>query len=73
MKIYLIKHEVHNYDAYMGFVIVANYPYEVRDMAARNHGDEGADIWYAIDVEECGTYAGDRTEPFILLSDYNAG
>jgi hypothetical protein len=73
MKIYLIGHSVFGYDFYRGHVIIANRESEVRDMAANNCADEGGDVWETADIEECGTYTGGRTEPFILLSDYNAG
>ena len=73
MKIYTIEHEVFNYDANMGHVIVANSELEVREIAKQNSCDEGEDVWDTAKVEECGDYTCHRTEPFILLSDFRAG
>jgi len=72
MKIYTIEHEVFDYDAYLGHVIVANSEDEVREIAKRNSADEGKEIWNTAKVEEHGDYTCHRTEPFILLSDFRA-
>ena len=73
MKIYTIEHEVFNYDAYLGHVIVANSEDEVREIAKSKSEDEGKDIWNTAKVEEHGDYTCHRTEPFVLLSDFRAG
>lgn len=73
MKIYTIEHEVFNYDAYLGHVIVANSEDEVREIAKSISADEGKDIWNIAKVEEHGDYTCHRTEPFVLLSDFRAG
>ena len=73
MKIYTIEHEVFNYDAYLGHVIVANSEDEVREIAKSKSADEGKDIWNTAKVEEHGDYTFHRTEPFVLLSDFRAG
>jgi hypothetical protein len=73
MKIYTIKHKVFKHDAYLGHVIVANSEDEVREIAKSKSADEGKDVWNAAIVEEHGDYTCQRTEPFILLSDFQAG
>ena len=73
MKIYTIEHEVFNYDAYLGHVIVANSEDEVREIAKSKSADEGKEVWNNAKVEECGEYTCHRTEPFVLLSDFRAG
>ena len=73
MKIYTIKHEVFNYDAYLGHVIVANSEDEVREIAKNKSADEGKEVWETAKVEEHGDYTCHRTEPFVLLSDFRAG
>jgi len=73
MKIYTIEHEVFNYDAYLGNVIVAKSEDEVREIAKSKSADEGKDIWNTAKVEEHGDYTCHRTEPFVLLSDFRAG
>ena len=73
MKIYTIEHSEFNYDAYMGHTVVANFELEVREIAKSKSADEGKYVWEKAEVLECGEYTGRRTEPFILMSDFNAG
>lgn len=74
MKIYTIETgQSRGYDIYLGHVIVANDEAEVRQLAKNESADEGGKIWDSAKVTECGDYTCDRTEPFILLSDFNAG
>lgn len=73
MKIYTIKHDQVDYDAYLGHVIVANSEDEVREIAKNKSADEGKEIWDSAKVEEHGFYTCHRTEPFILLSDFHNG
>lgn len=73
MKIFLIEHDEFNYDAYLGHVIVANNENEVRELAKKGSADEGKDIWDKAIVTEEGVYSGTKTEPFKLLSDFQAG
>lgn len=73
MNIYTIEHENFQYDSYMGHVIVANSETEVREIAKKEARNEGEEVWETTKVEECGKYTCDRIEPFILLSDFQAG
>lgn len=34
---------------------------------------EGTKAWDNAEIEECGEYTGEKTAPFILLSDFHAG
>lgn len=73
MKIYTIEHGQGGWDSFHGHVIVANSEQEVRDIAKEKSADEGEEVWDTADVLECGDYTCDRKEPFVLLSDFNAG
>ena len=73
MKIYTITHEDFSYDAYMGHTVVANSELEVRELAKDISADEGKEIWNTAKIEEHGKYTSDKTEPFILMSDFQAG
>lgn len=76
MKIFLIKNNdfvCFDYDAYSGHVIVASNENDVRELAKKCSADEGRDVWEKATVTEEGIYTGTKTEPFILLSDFNAG
>ena len=73
MKIYKIEHDEFGYDIYFAHIIVANSKFEVVLMAKNKAAEEGAKIWDTAKIEECGEYTGAMTEPFILLSDFNAG
>jgi len=73
MKIYTIRHEVYNYDAYIGHVIIANNEDEVITLAKSISADEGKDVWDKADIEYQGEYKQLKNNPFILLSDFSAG
>jgi hypothetical protein len=79
MNIYLIyatnKEKYDWYDTYDSFCIVANDNEEVRKIASENPGYEGANTWLDSNnsnIELVGTYIGKETEPFILISSFNA-
>jgi len=73
MKIFLIGHDDRGYDCYSHFVIVANDETEVRTMAIKMAADEGVEPWETAEITEQGTYTGEKTEPFCLLSSFHAG
>jgi hypothetical protein len=73
MKIFSITHDKWGYDCYSGHIIVANNEIEVRELAKKGSADEGNDIWDVATVTIEGDYTGNKTEPFKLLSDFNAG
>jgi hypothetical protein len=73
MKIYLIQHTHTEWDAYMGHVIVANNKEEVIKIATEKAQEEGKRVWKTAKITEYGQYTGDKTEPFVVLSDFNAG
>ena len=73
MYIYTIAHESYDYDAYLGHTIVAENIPKVVELAQRKAADEGTDVWKGSGVLNHGEYTGSRNEPFILMSDYNAG
>lgn len=73
MKIYKVEHDKFEYDSFMGHVIVANSKEEARQIAKIKHADEGTRAWDNAEIEECGEYTGEKTDPFILLSDFHAG
>jgi hypothetical protein len=72
MQIYLIKHKEKGHDIYCGHVIVAKNISQVRQLAMDNSADEGEEIWQNAVVSIVGVYTGNATNPFILLSDFNA-
>ena len=69
MKIFIIEHNERNWDSYMGHIIVANNEEEVKYSAKQVSADEGKEIWNKIPI----FIVGEKKEPFILLSDFNAG
>jgi hypothetical protein len=73
MKIYSIfsKGEL-DYDCYKGHIIVANSEEEVIELAKEEAAVEGKEAWDT-EVFFEGEYLGEEKEPFILLSDFNAG
>jgi len=73
MKIFSITHNRWGYDCYSGHIIVANNENEVRELAKKVSAGEGNDIWDVATVMIEGDYTGNKTEPFKLLSDFNAG
>ena len=73
MKIYTITHDNHGYDYFLGHTIAANSEDEVRALAKRASADEGHKAWDDASIVEEGIYTGDFTEPFIIMSDFNAG
>jgi hypothetical protein len=73
MKIFLITHNEFGYDSYSGHVVVANSEEEVRILAKKDSADEGELVWDTANVSIVGEYSGDKTDPFILLSDFHAG
>ena len=73
MKIFIIEHNERNWDSYMGHIIVANNEEEVKYLAKQVSADEGKEIWNKIPIFIVGEYVGEKKEPFILLSDFNAG
>jgi hypothetical protein len=72
MKIYKINIKYFIYDAFCAHIIVANSEQEVREIAKNKCADEGKDVWDSAEIEECGEYTGKETEPFVLLSHFNA-
>ena len=73
MYIYTITHDDFGYDCYHGHTIVAeNIPQAVK-LAKDKAADEGKDVWSGAGVQDHGVYTGANKEPFILMSDYNAG
>ena len=73
MKIWTIEHEEPYYDSFCGHVVVANSEDEVKQLAKKKAADEGEDIWNDAEIKECGKYTGNKTKPFILMSDFWAG
>lgn len=74
MKIYLIEqHHDLGWDCYHAHVIVANNENEVRESATESAAAEGRDAWETAKITIEGVYIGSKTEPFKLLSDFNAG
>ena len=74
MKIYKIHHKEFEWDAYMGHVIVASNDEQVIELAKKlKDGAEPVGVWDSAIIECVGVYAGEVTQPFILLSDYRAG
>lgn len=73
MKIFKISHDNKRYDFFLGHVIVANNVQEVINLAKHVSADEGISIWDEAIVSEVGNYTGEIRDPFILLSDFNAG
>ena len=61
----------HDFDYYDSFIIVARNEAEVLDMAQQK--DPQNSDWDIERVELISYYTGDKTEPFILSSSYNAG
>lgn len=73
MNIFSIKHDQGGYDCYSSHIIVANNEKEVRNLAKEEAADEGIDVWDTATVKVEGNYTGNKTEPFIMLSDFHAG
>lgn len=73
MNIFSIKHDQGGYDRYRGHIIVANNEEEVRNLAKEEAAEEGVDIWDTATIKVEGNYTGNKTEPFIVLSDFLAG
>jgi len=69
MKIFKITSNFVNLDCNLEHVIVANKIKEVRLLAADNAADEGKNVWLSAKVEKVGDYTGDKTEPFILITN----
>ena len=83
MNIYLIEsiHAV-DYDSFDSFCIIANSEEEVRKIAQENGADEigweeyAKEYWtdpLKTEVQLVGNYVGEKIEPFILISSFNAG
>lgn len=73
MKIYKITIDNYSYDCYGWHVIIANSQTEVIDIAKTASADEWKEIWETARIEILWEYAWPNTEPFIALSDFNAG
>ena len=74
MGIYSIKITKYGYDSYNAHIIVANNEKEVIELAQSVADYEGKKIWMEAEIEKVGVYtAYNESEPFILLSSYNAG
>lgn len=74
MKTYLIvSKDSTMYDSYDAHVIAANNFEEVVRLAKSKAADEGAEAWSDTSIELIGSYEGTITEPFIILSSFNAG
>lgn len=70
---YIIRQDRIGYDETISFVIIANFKDEVLKLAKDNCGDEGQDVWKIENIEELGMWVGLKTDPFILVNDFNAG
>lgn len=75
MKIFKIYcNDFQGYDYYDSHVIVANNVQEVIDLAKKESADEGEENWdNSSIINKVGIYTGEKKEPFILLSSFNAG
>lgn len=73
MKIYLINIGYQGYDTYSGHIIVANNITQVRKLAKDIAWEEGEYACEMAEVSVEGTYTGNETTPFILLSSFHAG
>jgi len=73
MKIYKITIDEYDWDCFSWHVIIANNVKEVRDIAKIASADEWKEIWETARIEMLGEYSWKNKEPFIALSDFNAG
>lgn len=81
MNLYLIERpqgvddDVISWDEYCGHVIAADNQVEVRILASKEAGDEGAEVWTNSGKSKCRRIATDciYKKPQIVLSDFNAG
>ncbi|WIC41479.1 hypothetical protein MA9V1_215 [Chryseobacterium phage MA9V-1] len=74
MDIFLIKaaYKV-GYDSFDSHVIAANSKFEVVELAIDTCADEGEHAWLVTNVIRLGTYEGNKSEPFVIISSFNAG
>ena len=57
-------------DYYVGHVIAAKSPKDVRDIAKAKDVNKRDKAWDNAIVERIGKYNGRRVKPYIILSDY---
>lgn len=72
MKLWLLRRRMGWYDEAHGFVVAANTARQARQVAAKGHGDEGADVWLDPAYVSCSAIRLGVT-PRVILSDYKAG
>lgn len=73
MKIYKITRKEYCYDEYDSHVIVCNNRKKAREMALEVYCYRPESGWDIAKVVCHGEYNGNRKNPFILLSSFNAG
>lgn len=74
MPIYHIEQtEVDSYDMHSAHVIIANNEEEVRQLAKKEAGSEGPEVWDTAKITKVGLCLDVFEHPYILLSSYHAG
>lgn len=77
MKLFLLKpidegDKIFWYDCNHGFVIRAESEGEAREIASKNHADEGSEVWLNTERVSCEKITNEG-EPGIVLCDFVAG
>lgn len=74
MNIYLIERDAFDFlsSAYNAHVIAANDEAEVRKVAKKTYSNNETD-WDKAKITLQGIYTGEHKNPFIILSDFDAG
>jgi len=80
MKIYLLEllKDDKCYDEDQAYLIASETKSDavmmVKEASRNSWNNDGMQIeWDRADCTELGIYTGDKTEPFIIYTDYNAG